>query len=243
VIKDKMFKKELREYKQYLLSEYWEGIKEQVLKRDDYKCTSCQSEENLQIHHESYECLGNEDINKLTTLCKKCHYKYHKRYGGYYLGYLYEQYNEKCKIKYEQDKNDAEEYFSKYQDIIDKEIKKILKEYHYISKQSFEDILFKFIDTNDLISEQFNKEMYICSYIYFFSLKNKKEIMIIETSNYNDIVKNKHNLPDDRNIIIDKVYFKNDVYNFSIFYYYVNCNKLIKEELDLSSARKNTLTK
>jgi hypothetical protein len=66
------------DYKEYLKSDYWKDIKQQVHKMDNNKCIICESENNLCVHHTTYDYLGNERLDLLVTLCKKCHYKYHK---------------------------------------------------------------------------------------------------------------------------------------------------------------------
>jgi len=54
-----------------------------ILSRDDYKCTNCESCENLEVHHiepvAEYPSKA-IDINNGITLCKKCHKKEH--YGS-----------------------------------------------------------------------------------------------------------------------------------------------------------------
>ena len=67
------------DYKKYLRSDYWDNIKNQVLKRDNYRCRLCNSKVDLQVHHRTYENLENEKLEELITLCKKCHYVTHKR--------------------------------------------------------------------------------------------------------------------------------------------------------------------
>ena len=66
------------DYKKYLKSDYWKGIKKQIHERDEYKCRLCNSEENICVHHRTYKNLGNEKLEDLITLCEKCHKNYHK---------------------------------------------------------------------------------------------------------------------------------------------------------------------
>lgn len=65
-------------YKEYLKSDYWLGIREQVYERDGHKCKLCDSPKNICVHHLSYENLYNEKLEDLVTLCRKCHYIIHK---------------------------------------------------------------------------------------------------------------------------------------------------------------------
>ena len=52
----------------------WLARREQRLEIDKHKCKMCGSESMLNVHHLSYENMGNEDIeNDLVTLCYSCH--------------------------------------------------------------------------------------------------------------------------------------------------------------------------
>lgn len=66
------------EYRQYIRSDEWEKKREERLKKDGYKCQECGTAKNLEVHHITYERLGNEDINDLITLCKECHENIHR---------------------------------------------------------------------------------------------------------------------------------------------------------------------
>lgn len=61
------------EYQEYLLSEHWQKIRSERLKMDNFKCQNCGRPFDLQVHHLTYDRIGNEDINDLITLCKFCH--------------------------------------------------------------------------------------------------------------------------------------------------------------------------
>jgi len=62
----------------YRYSEYW------INKYHDYfliypkKCTRCGSNKKIQLHHLTYEHLGNEKSKDLIPLCKQCHLWVHK---------------------------------------------------------------------------------------------------------------------------------------------------------------------
>ena len=68
---------------QYLESKKWKDKRKQVLKRDNYKCTSCgASGVPLSVHHTSgYNLIPNEPIDCLKALCESCHTLEHKLYG------------------------------------------------------------------------------------------------------------------------------------------------------------------
>jgi len=54
-------------------STYWREIREQCLARDGYRCRLCNSPDDLQAHHRTYERFGREELHDLTTLCASCH--------------------------------------------------------------------------------------------------------------------------------------------------------------------------
>lgn len=64
-------------YCKYLESEKWKNFREEVLKRDNYKCTKCGKTENLHIHHISYDNIWDEKLEDVITLCDECHEKEH----------------------------------------------------------------------------------------------------------------------------------------------------------------------
>jgi len=82
----KVSKPELREswwrlYRMYLDSLCWKSRRLERLAIDDSQCTYCGARNTvLQIHHLTYERVGNEDVNTdLTTLCETCHSKAHQK--------------------------------------------------------------------------------------------------------------------------------------------------------------------
>jgi hypothetical protein len=66
-------------YDTYLKSEHWCRLRKRVLVRDHYQCTQCHSKRNLQVHHLVYH-LYHEQMNELTTLCRRCHRYRHNKY-------------------------------------------------------------------------------------------------------------------------------------------------------------------
>ena len=79
-------KKRNVEYRTYMQSEAWQKVRRARLHIDDYKCQRCGRGKNLQVHHISYEHLGQAgEIEDLVTLCRECHEEIHKgdiRQGG-----------------------------------------------------------------------------------------------------------------------------------------------------------------
>lgn len=70
-------------YAYYIKSRMWNTKRTERLRIDDFRCVSCRTEKNLQVHHINYENLGHEDVvNDLITLCRKCHAKLHGKDAG-----------------------------------------------------------------------------------------------------------------------------------------------------------------
>lgn len=68
------------EYVRFLRSPEWADIRAEVLERDGHRCQMCGSEQNLEVHHTSYDYLGRDEnggIGHLVTLCDKCHCDVH----------------------------------------------------------------------------------------------------------------------------------------------------------------------
>lgn len=63
------------EYYEYLKSRQWQEKRTKRLLLDNFACQKCgEKKTNLQVHHITYENVGNEDIySDLITLCKSCH--------------------------------------------------------------------------------------------------------------------------------------------------------------------------
>jgi 5-methylcytosine-specific restriction endonuclease McrA len=61
------------EYEKYLKSDHWQKKRLQILDFWDHRCCICNSSENLEVHHRTYERVGNELITDCIVLCDKCH--------------------------------------------------------------------------------------------------------------------------------------------------------------------------
>jgi len=63
------------EYYEYLKSPKWQEKRTKRLSLDNFTCQKCgERHNNLQVHHITYENVGNEDIYRdLITLCRSCH--------------------------------------------------------------------------------------------------------------------------------------------------------------------------
>jgi 5-methylcytosine-specific restriction endonuclease McrA len=63
-------------YEEYLRTAHWLNVKKRQLQKHQ-KCQVCGSQENLQVHHNTYNPFKEEE-NDLIVLCKSCHEKFHK---------------------------------------------------------------------------------------------------------------------------------------------------------------------
>lgn len=64
------------DYKTQIKSGKWLRKRDNILKRDDYKCTCCGNENDLHVHHLYYERnlkAWEYDNETLKTVCGKCH--------------------------------------------------------------------------------------------------------------------------------------------------------------------------
>lgn len=69
-------------YQHYLDSDHWKKRRKQFLDLDANKCCRvCKREKRLQVHHMTYENIGNEKDEDLVVFCSRCHKKFHKKHG------------------------------------------------------------------------------------------------------------------------------------------------------------------
>lgn len=64
-------------YDEYLKTDHWQQVRQEAHKRDGGRCRVCNSPENLNVHHRTYERLGEELPDDVTTLCQPCHEMFH----------------------------------------------------------------------------------------------------------------------------------------------------------------------
>jgi 5-methylcytosine-specific restriction endonuclease McrA len=61
----------------------YQNLREQVLRRDSWRCQSCGSMTNLELHHKQFRShSGGDPESNLITLCFDCHRSVHGRAGG-----------------------------------------------------------------------------------------------------------------------------------------------------------------
>lgn len=66
-------------YDEYLKTDYWKAVAQEVKKRAGWRCQLCNSQHDLMAHHRTYEHRGNEmeHLSDLTCLCRRCHEIFH----------------------------------------------------------------------------------------------------------------------------------------------------------------------
>jgi 5-methylcytosine-specific restriction endonuclease McrA len=57
----------------------YEGLRQQILRRDGWRCQSCGTMSNLEVHHRKFRSHSGEDAEEnLITLCTACHARVHR---------------------------------------------------------------------------------------------------------------------------------------------------------------------
>ena len=57
----------------------YEDLRKQVLRRDDWRCQSCGTMSNLEVHHKQFRShSGHDSEENLITLCSTCHAGIHR---------------------------------------------------------------------------------------------------------------------------------------------------------------------
>jgi len=61
----------------------YETLRQQVLRRDGWRCQSCGTMSNLEVHHKRFRShSGRDSEENLITLCVGCHEEMHTSSGG-----------------------------------------------------------------------------------------------------------------------------------------------------------------
>src|ERR1039457_7101042 len=61
----------------------YENLREQILRRDGWRCQSCGTMSNLEVHHREFRSHSGEDSEEnLITLCSVCHARVHHEYSS-----------------------------------------------------------------------------------------------------------------------------------------------------------------
>lgn len=67
------------EYQHYLTTQHWENVRSRKLGQAGYRCEKCNRGEPLEVHHLTYDRLGEELMDDLQVLCRICHSREHGR--------------------------------------------------------------------------------------------------------------------------------------------------------------------
>jgi ATP-dependent DNA helicase RecQ len=58
----------------------YESLRQQILRRDGWRCQSCGTMSNLEVHHRQFRShSGTDSEENLITLCTACHGRMHRR--------------------------------------------------------------------------------------------------------------------------------------------------------------------
>ena len=58
----------------------YESLRQQILRRDGWRCQSCGTMSNLEVHHREFRSHSGADSDEnLITLCTACHVRVHRR--------------------------------------------------------------------------------------------------------------------------------------------------------------------
>ena len=69
---EKAYRKEF--YSEYMKSDKWKAIRLKVLKRDNNLCQACLDALAQDVHHKTYENIGDELMYELISVCRDCHF-------------------------------------------------------------------------------------------------------------------------------------------------------------------------
>jgi len=60
-------------YNEYLQSDEWQDKRTNVFKRSGYICEGCGNKRATEVHHRTYDHVGEEMLFELVALCNLCH--------------------------------------------------------------------------------------------------------------------------------------------------------------------------
>jgi 5-methylcytosine-specific restriction endonuclease McrA len=65
------------DYAAYLQSEKWARKRAKALAQAGNRCALCNGSVGLNVHHRTYQRIGNESQEDLIVLCRNCHERHH----------------------------------------------------------------------------------------------------------------------------------------------------------------------
>ena len=66
------------DYQLYLKTEHWQRVRQATIDRFGGRCAVCNSNQQLDVHHRTYERRGCETPADTILLCRGCHDLFHK---------------------------------------------------------------------------------------------------------------------------------------------------------------------
>ena len=66
------------DYQLYLRTKHWQQVRAAALLRYDNRCAVCNSPDQPDVHHRTYERRGCERPEDVIVLCRGCHDLFHK---------------------------------------------------------------------------------------------------------------------------------------------------------------------
>ncbi|RKY08529.1 MAG: hypothetical protein DRP56_04010 [Planctomycetota bacterium] len=60
-------------YGLYLCSQWWGCVRRAKIREVGHKCEKCGFKHEIEVHHKTYERLGDERLSDLEVLCARCH--------------------------------------------------------------------------------------------------------------------------------------------------------------------------
>jgi 5-methylcytosine-specific restriction endonuclease McrA len=68
--------------RQRFTPELYEDLRQQVLRRDGWRCQNCGTMSNLEVHHKEFRSQAGDDSEEnLVTFCARCHADLHEGTG------------------------------------------------------------------------------------------------------------------------------------------------------------------
>lgn len=77
-------------YSEYIQSVEWKRKRKWFLAFWNNRCSLCYEQGGLDVHHRTYERLGNELLSDCVVLCKSCHERHHKILASPKLYYFWQ---------------------------------------------------------------------------------------------------------------------------------------------------------
>ena len=66
-------------YPEYLKTDHWRRVRRHAIERANRRCEQCNRRGQLDVHHLTYDNLGQEAACDVVALCRPCHEREHER--------------------------------------------------------------------------------------------------------------------------------------------------------------------